>query len=133
MSSPLYNRVVPTYANLSTDAPSLFRSLVSNTALQVSTGSNGSYMFGYNFINPNVVNVFVKLYSLDIQPTVGTTIPFMTVQIAPSSSVVLYGSDIIYYFTDLIWIAVTTELLDTGTTAPASSIMAHISWKSIIN
>lgn len=90
-------------------------------------------IYSWNFINPNTVDVFVKLYDAPAASvTVGTTTPALTLQI-PAASSGSFGSfwqDVGVHpqeiFTSGITIAVVTSLADSSTTAPSTAIHCSV-------
>lgn len=108
---------------------STFRNVsVSNSAIDVK-GSAGN-LFGWNLINPNGAEVFLKLYNATAaNVTVGTTTPIETIRIPTNGSALqeINGIDQISFDTALS-IAAVTEAGDTGTTAPTTAIIAHLKY-----
>lgn len=89
-------------------------------------------MVSYNIVNPNSVDVFVKLYDSnnDPAPVVGTTEPFETIQVAANGSVVLYDTLVgLYDFENGICAAVTTGIADSNTTVPSLFVLFQIGVK----
>lgn len=122
-------RFVPAFVNDNLNYPSKFRNpSVSNTPVLV--GSAGTITaYGWNLINTAGTDVFVKLYDSTAAPVIGTAIPIETLQVKISSSVVLYGAEMIIYCTLGLWVAVTLNSADSDNTAPASNAIIHINYK----
>lgn len=104
---------------------------LSSTKVQVK-GSAGN-VYGWNFINTNTSDVFVKFYDgLAANVTVGTTTPVLTILVpaASGSSNGLFFQDINpdpqEVFTAGITIACVTGLADSSTTAPTTAIHASV-------
>jgi hypothetical protein len=118
LTAQLSKRAILSYRNTS----------LSSTKQQIK-GSAGD-LFGWNFINPNTADVFVKFWDAALASvTVGTTAPVLTLCIPAASSASVSG---IFYqdiqaepqliFSTAIVIAAVTGLADSSTTAPATAI-----------
>jgi hypothetical protein len=108
-----------------------------NTALssvkQQIKGSPGN-IHGWNFINPNTTDVYVKIYdALVANVTVGTTVPVFTLCIPAAASASICGiffqdvnSQPQFICTTGITIAAVTGLADNSTTAPSTAIHCSV-------
>lgn len=88
----------------------------------------GLYIRGFNIINPNTSDVYVKFYDATAaNTTVGTTTPILTLFVPANGSVFEpYNKDnIVAFFSTAITLACVTGLADNNTTAPSTAI--HIS------
>jgi hypothetical protein len=104
-----------------------------NTALSSTkqeVKSSAGDVYGWNFINPNTVDVFIKFYNTALASvTVGTTTPVLTLCVPSATSASING---IFYqdvqaepqmiFSTAIVIAAVTGLADNSTTAPSTAI-----------
>lgn len=112
----------------STDSPDKYRD---NALTNVAVGVYGSpcELTGWNIINPNTSDVYVKFYNgTSGTVTVGTTTPEMTLFVPPSASVVLEhrkGSGQ-HYFRTAMTVACVTGLADSNSTAPTTAIYCEI-------
>lgn len=105
---------------------------LSSTDVQVQIASTGGVpVRGFNFINPNSTEVYVKFYdALATNVTVGTTTPVLTLMV-PSNGSVFEAYDrnkIVAFFSTAITIACVTGLADNDTTAPSTAIHASIQY-----
>jgi hypothetical protein len=71
---------------------------------------------GAVIINTNAAARFVKLYESTDLPTVGTTVPALTIEI-PASSQVVINQHAAVNFSRSIWMATTVNAADSDTTA----------------
>ena len=106
----------------------IFRNVaVSNTAILVRTGSN--LLVGWNLINTNTTNSFLKLYNAAAAAdvTVGTTAVVRTLLIPASGTVFLSNEDKFQVGFSLgIVAAVVTGIADNNTTAPTIGCYVEI-------
>lgn len=101
---------------------------LTNTAVQVKA-SGGSVM-GWNFINPNSVDVYVNFFNLASNVTVGTS-PVLFKQFVPARGVNFLEVGLIpqEVFSVGISIACVTGLADNSNTAPVTPIHASVRYK----
>lgn len=76
----------------------------------------GANLKGALLINTNAAARYVKLYEDTDAPTVGTTVPALTIDVPASSQVSLTWPDGIN-FSKTMWVATTTGVADSDTTA----------------
>jgi hypothetical protein len=76
----------------------------------------GANLKGALLINTNAAARYVKLYESTDTPTVGTTVPALTIQVPASTQVPLTWSDGVN-FSKTMWVATTTGVADTDSTA----------------
>jgi len=102
-----------------------FVSAANTTPVQICSAS-GVTITGWNLNNVNAAARYVKLYDSDIAPTVGTTVPTLTIVIlATNGKEQEYASG--PSFSKGLWIAVTNLAADTDNTAPgAGDVIANI-------
>lgn len=114
------------FINDDTVRPNQYRNnnLLNTPQKVVDTLLQGLNIFGYNFINPNSIDGFVKIY--DGMPTVGVDTPLSTIQVPANGSVVLKGADVLYGTTNDCWIAAVTGSADSNNTAPALGLIVEI-------
>lgn len=80
---------------------------------------------GWHLYNATETIKVVKLYNLATAPTVGTTVPFLTIPIAANSQATFNCNGI--NFSDGIAIAITGAIADASTTATAAGdVVANI-------
>lgn len=121
-----------TAINNSTTPPDYQRyrnTALSNTDVDVAVaGVSGLYVRGFNIINPNSSDVYIKFYnSTAASTTVGTTVPVLSLMVPANGSIFepFENNKIIALFTTALSIACVTGLADASTTAPTTPI--HIS------
>jgi hypothetical protein len=109
--------------------PKTFRTQTLNQTPKAVKTLNGN-VHGYNFINPNAVDVYVKLYDLALgDVTVGTSTPKKTLMVPKTGSVLLEPKqDTYYHFDTAITIAATTGLADSDTGALSAYIHAEVEY-----
>lgn len=118
------------YNATGSNIPAWFRdTAVSNTAVAVKAAAGNVY--GWNIINPNGSDVYVKLYDKAAAGViVGTDVPFKTLQIPANGSVFLEPiHDKLQYCGTAISVACTTGLDDTDATAPGTAVYVEIAYK----
>lgn len=94
-------------------------------------GVGGLTVRGFNIINPNNTDVYVKFYdNFDGDVTVGTTAPNMTLLVPANGSILepFQSQKAIYYFSTAITIVAVTGLADSSTTAPASGVYVQLQY-----
>lgn len=104
---------------------------LSNTAQQVKT--SGGDIYGWNLVNPNATDVYVKLYDgLLSNVSVGTTAP-KTIILVPAGAEEGHGLNFLPVsdrpqeeFLDRIVIASVTDLADNSNSAPVSPIYSEV-------
>lgn len=103
---------------------------LSSTDVQAQVAyTGGIYVRGFNFINPNSSDVYVKFYdALATNVTVGTTTPVLTLMVPANGSIFeAYDKDkIVAFFSTAVTLAVVTGLADSSTTAPSTAIHGSI-------
>lgn len=102
---------------------------LSSTDVQAQVASAaGLYIRGFNIINPNSTDVYVKFYdALAADVTVGTTTPALTLFV-PANGTIFEAYDrnkIVEFFSTACTLACVTGIADNSTTAPSTAI--HIS------
>lgn len=119
-------------------AASQFRSTALTSADQTVRTTPGELM-GYNFINVNLVPVYVKFYNdIIANVTVGTTVPVKVIMVpagtATSPGSVFFHSDkqSLLNFSIAISLACVTGLADNSTAAPTTAIYSEINHKANI-
>lgn len=104
---------------------------LSSTDVQaVACGTAGLNIRGFNIINPNTTDVYVKFYdALATNVTVGTTTPILTLFVPANGSVFepFENNKVVAFFNTAITLACVTGLADSSTTAPTTAI--HISFQ----
>lgn len=105
---------------------------LSSTDVQVQvSNASGIAVRGFNFINPNSTDVYVKFYdALAANVTVGTTTPILTLMV-PSNGSIFEAYDqnkTIAFFSTALTVACVTGLADNDTTAPSTAIHASIQY-----
>jgi len=93
-------------------------------------GEDGK-LFGFWAFNAAAAIRYIKFYSGsgNNQPIVGTSQPWITMGL-PAGSGAIPPGDIGAYFHDGLWVASTTEMADTGTTAPsANEVLVNVFFK----
>lgn len=94
-------------------------------------GVGGLTVRGFNIINPNNTDVYVKFFdNFDFDITLGTTTPNMTLLVPANGSIFepFQSQKAIYYFSTAINIAAVTGLADSSTTAPASGVYVQLQY-----
>ena len=105
---------------------------VGGTKVQALAAPNqfGYFIRGFNVINPNTTDVYLKFYdALSANVTVGTTTPTLTLMI-PASGSVYEPYDInkvVMFANNGVTIVAVTGLADSSTAAPSSNI--HVSFQ----
>lgn len=103
------------------------------TSTDVAVKASAGDVYGWNFINPNTVDVYVKFYDATTSSvTVGTTTPVLTILVPAASS----GSNGMFFqdvqsgpqfrFSTAITIACVTGIADSSTGAPGTAIHASV-------
>lgn len=99
------------------------------TPVKVNTTATGVEVYGWRLINLNTGLVYLKLYDTVAAPTVGTTVPVAIIPIFASgvSEMELMSQNLNRYvprefFQNNFWIACTTGIADTDTTAPSTGL-----------
>jgi hypothetical protein len=88
--------------------------------------SSAGSVYGWHFANIGGSDVFVKLYDMSTAPTVGTSIPKLTVLVPTRGTVQIWSPQGIS-FTNGIGIGCATGILDSNSTAPpASSVVSNL-------
>lgn len=98
---------------------------LSSTDVQAQVASAaGLYIRGFNIINPNPTDVYVKFYdALATDVTVGTTTPILTLFVPSGTVFEPYRKDnVIAFFSTACTLACVTGLADSNTTAPSTAI-----------
>ena len=115
-----------------TNAPLTYR----DTALQGTKSGVSSVpceLTGFNIINSDTADVYVKFYDASSgSTTVGTTVPILTVYV-PASSTIFQPhrwKDSIKYFATAMTIVSVTTLADSGTTNPGTATYIEVYYKS---
>lgn len=109
---------------------------VSNSAITILTNLDPTVKIvikGFNIINPNNSDVYIKFYDVDYTSvTVGTTTPKSTLMIPHNGSIYepWVSTKIINTFDRYVTFAVTTGLSDTSNTAPTSNIMVELMYET---
>ena len=107
---------------------SAYRRVGLNATGQLVKDSAGQ-VFGWYLSNTGAGGVFVKLYDLDTAPTVGSSVPVMTLYVPPggvASAEHVNGIS----FSNGVGVAATTLVGDADTTAPASNaVIANLFYK----
>jgi len=129
VNSQFIDRVAKAYVHDNTNPPLIFRSTTVDEVPEQIGADIGLNIYGYNIYNPNIVDVFVRLYSNSVSPTVGTTAIMETIQVPAGGSVVLKGTDILFTLASKGWVAATTGYLDTDIAAPALDLICEITYK----
>lgn len=81
---------------------------------------------GWYVVNTNAAIRYLKFYDQNNTPTVGTDVPTLTVQL-PASSAVAYDLSPVVMFKNSMWIATTTGVSDTDSTAVgAGDLYIHV-------
>ena len=89
-----------------------------------------SDLYGWNIINPNSTAVYIKFYDTTGTVTIGTSTVRKTL-LVPAMSTVVMGSSTARGQSQMVVntglkMAVTTEMADSGTTAPVTAVYAEI-------
>ena len=107
---------------------------LSSTDVQaVVCGTGGFNIRGFNIINPNSSDVYVKFYdALAANVTVGTTTPILTLLVPANGSVFepFESQKVVAFFNTAITLAAVTGLADSSTTAPSTAIHVSIQYSS---
>lgn len=86
-------------------------------------------MYSITASNTNAAARFVKLYNLATAPTVGTSVPVLTIPVAPNSTVNLNFGTYGMRLATGIGLAITGAAADTDTTAiGAAEVKVLTSW-----
>lgn len=117
------------YVGDSSNVPLSFRSTTIDELPEQIGSATGLNIYGYNFLNPNTIDAYVRIYSKSSSPTVGTDAITDTIQVPAGQSVVLKGADILYRIDSKSWIAATTGYLDTDTTSPVLDLICQVMYK----
>jgi hypothetical protein len=103
---------------------------LSSTPVDIATARTGGLnISGFNIINQNSVDVYIKLYdSLATNVTVGTTTPIETLMVPANGSIAEFHSEdsVVATFQVAASIACVTGLADSSITAPTSPIYVSI-------
>lgn len=114
-----------TFANPTT---TVFRNTAVGVA-PVTIKATGGTVYAYNLINPNTTPVFLKFYD-SAAPVVGTTVPTSTVAIPANGAYVIVRNGFPHgTYATAIKVAVTANLADTDTTAPATGILVQLAYQ----
>jgi len=110
-------------------SPNVYRDDNLRTSV-VTVNSEPADLYGWNIINPNSTAVYIKFYDATGAVTIGTTAVVKTLLIPGTSTVVLgtstaRGKSQMVVNTGLK-MAVTTEMQDSGTIAPALAVYVEI-------
>ena len=92
-------------------------------------GVGGLAIRGFNIINPNNTDVYVKFFdNFDGDVTLGTTTPNLTLLVPANGSIVESFDEkkTVYFFSTNIAICAVTGLADSSTTAPASGVYVQL-------
>lgn len=101
---------------------------LSNTALEVKPV--GGNLWGWNLINSNSTDAFVKFYDKAAAGVVvGTDIIVKTIIVPSNGSVLLDAGHPQRWFNNAIAVAATTDIADTDTTAPTLPIYSEVQYK----
>ena len=104
---------------------------LSSTDVQaIQCGTAGLNIRGFNIINPNSTDVYVKFYdALADNVTVGTTTPILTLLVPANGSVfeAYEVNKVVAFFGTAITLAAVTGLADSSTTAPSTGV--HVSFQ----
>jgi hypothetical protein len=106
---------------------SLFRLVTAATTNLTRVRQGGGMFAGGNVVNTSASIIYIKLYNSDIAPTVGTTVPALTIQCAASVNTPLgqmMFEDVA--FNNGIWVAVTGAAADNDATAVGANIIVQI-------
>lgn len=109
-------------------APSRFRRVALSNAYQIVKEGAGN-LFGWNLINPNTSEVYVKFFN-SAAPTVGSTTPLLVLLVppGPGSSVTAQGAHPFLSFDTALTVACVTGLADSSNAAPAAGIHAEVAF-----
>ena len=94
-------------------------------------GVGGLTVRGFNIINPNNTDVYVKFYdNFDFDITLGTTTPVLTIAVPSSGNVYqpFESHKAIQFFSTAIVIAATTGIADSDTNAPQSALYVQLQY-----
>lgn len=96
----------------------------------VTVNSEPTDLYGWNIINPNSTAVYIKFYDTTGTVTIGTT-PVAKTLLVPGTSTVVMGTSTARGKSQMVVntglkMAVTTEMADSGTTAPTLAVYAEI-------
>ena len=110
-------------------SPNVYRDDNLRTSV-VTVNSEPTDLYGWNIINPNSTAVYIKFYDTTGTVTIGTTAVVKTLLI-PGTSTVVLGTSTARGKSQMVVnsglkMAVTTEMQDSGTTAPALAVYAEI-------
>ncbi len=106
-------------------AARIFRVVAQNTTnLNQVTGTQGNFA-GLQIVNTTAAIIYVKLYDSTNTPTIGTTLPKLTFQVAASSSLFVNPTEPIA-FQNAIWLATTANAVDSDTTAIGSGPILQV-------
>jgi hypothetical protein len=92
-------------------------------------GVGGLAIRGFNIINPNNTDVYVKFFdNFDSDITLGTTKPNLTLLVPANGSIVEAFDEkkTVYFFSTNIAICAVTGLADSSTTAPDSGVYVQL-------
>lgn len=110
-------------------SPNVYRDDNLRTSV-VTVNSEPADLYGWNIINPNSTAVYIKFYDTTGSVTIGTTTVVKTLLI-PGTSTVVLGSSTARGKSQMVVnnglkMAVTTEMQDSGTTAPSLAVYTEI-------
>ena len=97
------------------------------TNVPVQATSKPSLFGGYQLYNPNSIAVYVQLFDVNATPTVGTTVPDLSLAFPPQTAA-NFESNYGTYFERGIWMAITTT--PKGATNPTTPITMNLFYKS---
>lgn len=92
--------------------------------IQATVGTGGLTLKGWNIINVNTSDVYVKFYDKATSPTVGTDTPILTLLVPAAASVFIEGDARSYtaFFSLGAYVAAVTGIADSSTIAPSTAI-----------
>lgn len=106
---------------------------VNITPIKVGTGS--AMLLAWRLINQNVGQVYLKLYDSIAAPVIGTAVPVAIIPIFAGGvsetglkSSLNAGFVPHEFFQNFMWIAATTGILDTDSTAPSVNIDVQLKY-----
>jgi len=110
-------------------SPNVYRDDNLRTSV-VTVNSEPADLYGWNIINPNSTAVYIKFYDTIGSVTLGTT-PVVKTLLIPGTSTVVLGTSTARGKSQMVVnsglkMAVTTEMQDSGTTAPSLAVYAEI-------
>ena len=104
---------------------SVFRLVAANTTNLTQVRQPSGNFAGLYVVNTTAAIIYVKLYVLAAQPTVGTTPIWMTFQVAASTDKFINPTEPICA-NATIWLATTANAVDSDATAIGSGPIIHV-------